>query len=350
MQSKVDILSEREEPRPFEGNSNSAAALSATPIEIAWRPDLSIYASAKFLRAVGDSYGWLGGADETGKVRCILPYTVLKKPGVRMVRFRIETIPMAEGLSLEEERSFLNSAVGYFRSSGADMIIPPSTNALFQTYPTGAIAAPYSSFVIDLRKDEDALFNQMSASHRKKVRHAARGGVQIKCGLEYVQTAHDIIKGTLRRSSLGFMEYARFSHLIHSLGDNVKLFVAEHKGIVRGCTLFPFSSHSAYSLYGGCLEGSESGTMNLLNWEAIRLFRDLGVERFDFVGARRNPEPGSKQEGIMIFKQRFGGELHEGYAWKYPIRRFKYLIYCMGVKYLRGGDIVDQEKHKLPMA
>jgi lipid II:glycine glycyltransferase (peptidoglycan interpeptide bridge formation enzyme) len=87
--------------------------------------------------------------------------------------------------------------------------------------------------------------------------------------------------------------------------------------------------------------------MNLLNWEAIRQFRDLGVNRLDFVGVRINPEKGSKQEGIMIFKQRFGGKLFQGYIWKYSFRPLKFAIYSLAVRLLRGGDIVDHERHKM---
>jgi lipid II:glycine glycyltransferase (peptidoglycan interpeptide bridge formation enzyme) len=88
--------------------------------------------------------------------------------------------------------------------------------------------------------------------------------------------------------------------------------------------------------------------MNLLQWEAIKRFRNLGVKRYDFVGVRINPEEGSKQEGLMTFKQRFGGYLAKGFMWKYSLSPLKYAVYSQAVKYLRGGDIVDAERHKLP--
>ncbi len=265
---------------------------------------------------------------------------------VRMVRFRIETLPLEENLSPEDERRFLNSVVDHFRSVGADMIIPASTNAIFRAYPDGAVAAPYGSYVIDLRKDEESLFSQMSATHRKRTRQASRHGVKIKCGLEYMDSAFDIIKTTLGRSSMRFMAYGAFKSLVHGLGENVKLLVAEHEGVVQGCTLFPFSNYSAYSLYGGSI-AEVPGAMHLLNWEAIRLFRNLGVGRFDFVGVRVNPERGSKQEGIRTFKERFGGQLVQGYMWKYSFHPLRYFVYGLAVRLQRGGDIVDREHHKL---
>ncbi len=321
--------------------------IKATPIPINWHPGLSIYASEPFLKTVGDDYGWLGGTDESGELRCVLPYTVVRKAMLRMVRFRIETIPIAGGVNLEEEKTFLNSVVDHFRAAQVDMIIPASTNAIFRTFPDGAVASPYGSYLVDLRKDEGLLLSQMSATHRKKIRQAINNGVEIKSGIQYMDPGYEIIKAGLKRSSMWFMKYGAFKHLLHGLGDNVKLFVAEHRGVLQGCTVFPFSSNCAYSLYGGSCADMVPGAMNLLNWEAMKEFRKLGVESFDFVGVRIDPAPGSKQEGIRTFKQRFGGELKEGYLWKYSLRRFNYMIYSLGAKILRGGDIVDQEKHKL---
>jgi hypothetical protein len=326
---------------------NRMMLIQASPMPITWNPGQSIYASETFLKTVGDDYGWLGGTDSAGNLRCVLPYTVVRKGVLRMVRFRLETVPMGQGLDIVEEKQFLGKVVEYFRSKGAHAIIPQSTNAIFRTYPEGAIAAPYGSYVIDLRSDEQTLFGRMSATHRKKIRGAAKAGVKIRSGIEHLEVAYDIITATLKRSSMGFMRYRKFRELAVALGDNVKLFVAEHEGAIQGCTLFPFSEYSAYSLYGGSISSAATGAMNLLNWEAIRLFRELGVRRYDFVGVRLNPKPGSKQEGIATFKQRFGGELKQGYIWKYPLHPVMHWVYSIGARLLRGGDIVDQERKKL---
>ena len=87
--------------------------------------------------------------------------------------------------------------------------------------------------------------------------------------------------------------------------------------------------------------------MNLLHWEAMRHFSQLGTSRYDFVGTRIAPEKGSKQEGLKMFKERFGGALSKGYMWKYPIRKWKYELYQLAVGRLRGGDIVDRERRRV---
>lgn len=321
--------------------------MRARQIEIAWHSGLSIYASEKFLRLVGDEYGWLGGLDDSGKLLCILPYTIIRRPFIRMARFRVETISWGDGFAVEEEKKFLNSAAECLRSIGADMIIPATTNSIFRTYPDGADAAPYGTFIIDLRQSENLLWKNMHPNHRNKVSSAARKGVEIRDGIEHLDTTYELIRNSFKRSKIGFMGHGEYSRLIRGLGENVKLYVASYQGHVHGCLVLPYSICSAYALYSGRIPTAESGTMNLLRWEAIRQFREMGVQRFDSVGIRINPDKGSKQEGLKVFKQGFGGQLVQGYMWKYPIHRLKYAIYALAIRQLRGGDIVDRERHKL---
>lgn len=325
----------------------SGIIMKAKPIDIRWHEDLSIYASEPFLRSVGDEYGWLGGFDSQDRLRCVLPYTIISKAVFRMVRFRVETIPIGEELTVGEEKLFLNSVLEYFRARGADLVIPPSTNAIFRTYPDGAVAAPYGTYVIDLNQPEEALLANFNASHRRKVRLAVKAGVQIRDGLEDLELAYRLVRDTFKRSALGFMGYDAFKRLVRGLCENVRVLVAEHRGIVQGCIVVPYSEHSAYYIYGGSIPEPETGAMNLLHWEAIRLFRGLGVKRYDFVGVRINPEPGSKQEGLKMFKERFGGRLIQGYMWKYSFHPLKYFVYGLAIRLRRGGDIVDQELTRL---
>lgn len=320
--------------------------MRAVQVEIDWHPGLSIYASEPFLKAVGDDYGWLGGIDDSGKLRCILPYTIIQKAIVRMVRFRVETIPLGEALEVEEEKSFLNSAIECFRSIGADMIIPATTNTIFRTYPDGAVVAPYGTYIIDLCRPEETLWSGLNSSHRRKVRLAMKHGVQIRSGMEYLNSAYELVRDTFKRSRLGFMGYKEFNRYVLGLNENVKIFVADYQGFVQGCVVIPFSNYSAYYVYGGSIPEPITGAMNLLHWEAIRQFREIGVQRYDFVGVRINPKKGSKQEGLMMFKERFGGQLVQGYMWKHPLRPLKYTVYSLSVRLFRGGDIVDHERHK----
>jgi hypothetical protein len=324
-----------------------SADFRVRPVAISWHPALPIYASEPFLRYAGDEYGWLGGFDNSGQLRCFLPYTILQKPFVRMVRFRVETMPVNGELSIDQERNFLNAVMSYFRSTGADLVIPASTNTIFRTTPDGAVAAPYGSYIVDLTETEEMRWNKLHSKHRNVIRSARKNGVQIKMGLEYIDAAYKMIRETLRRSRMGFLSLKSLNRLVSALADNINVFVAECGGVLQGCAIIPYSAHSAYYLYGGSNNQSVPGAMNLLQWEAMRYFSDQGTRRYDFVGTRIAPKKGSKQEGLKMFKERFGGTLARGYIWKYQFCRWKYELYQLAVRRLRGGDIVDQERLEL---
>jgi hypothetical protein len=333
--TKADMT---KEPKPMQ----------ARPVPINWHSGLSIYASEAFLKTAGDDYGWLGGFDGSGNIRCVLPYSVMRKAIFKMVRFRVEVIPLVDGFTIEDEKSFLTAVVSHFRAAGADMIIPATASTIFRAYPDGADAAPYGTFRIDLTLPEETLWANIHQKHRNVIRNAMKSGVQVRSGMEYLDAAYGMVRETLKRSGLGFQSRDSFMRLVSDLRENVKVFVAEHQGVIQGCAVIPFSGHGAYYVYGGSAPETATGAMNLLHWEAIRQLRERGVRSYDFVGARINPEPGSKQEGLKRFKERFGGQFVQGYMWKYSFQPIKYFLYGTGVRLLHGGDIVDQERHNLP--
>lgn len=319
----------------------------AKKIEISWNPALSVFASEPYLKSVGDDFGWVGGFDESDKLCCILPYTIIRKSILKIVRFRIETIPMDESFSMEQEKDFLNNAMLFFRSLGADLIAPAFNNTLFRTYPDGAIAAPYGSYVVDLTQSEEQLWSNLHQKHRNVIRNAQKKNVQIKIGMEHLDAVYNTIQGTLKRSAMKFMSSAAFEKKVSNLGENVKLIVAEHDGKIQGGAMLPFSEYSAYYVYGGSIPNPLTGAMNFLHWEAMRMFRQAGVRRYDFVGVRVNPEKGSKQDNLRMFKERFGGNLEKGFMWKYSFHPVKYALYYLAARIRSGGDIVDLERHKL---
>lgn len=325
----------------------NANHLRAVPIELKWHPGLPIYACAAVLKADGDEFGWVGGEDEEGRLRCVLPYTLIRKPGLRLVRFRTATIALEAELDLTEEKTFLNNVVLYFRSTSADIIIPSGNTAVFRTFPDGALAAPYGTIIKELDQPEDVLKSEIRKTYRQNIRKAETAGVEIKCGMQYLDASYDLIAQTMKRSDSTFKTPGEFKQKIQSFGDYVKVFVAEHQGVIQGCMVSPYSEHTAYNCYAGSRPEPVLGSMHLLHWEAMRQFRALGVKRFDFQGVRINPDKGSKQEGILNYKQGFGGRLVQGFLWKYSLRPLKAMAYSFAVRLLKGGDFVDQEQHKL---
>ncbi len=318
------------------------------PIAIRWHPGLSVFAKESFLKAVSDEYGWLGGFSETGDLRCALPYTIVRKALFRMARFRVETLPMGRDLPIPEEKSFLNGVTGFLRSMNVDLVIPATTNTLFRTYPDGADAAPYGSYVIDLDQSEEVLWKNIDRITRQNIRSASRAGLVVREASpgEHDQ-AYGLIRETFRRSKLPFMDRNSFGRFLSGLAENGKVLVADDKGLPQSFCVFGYSQYSAYAIYAGNALNQSQGANKLLYWEAIRLFKSLGVRTYDFVGARIHPEKGSKQEALGLFKKRFGATLKQGYIWRYSIHPVKYRLYRCAARLRSGGDIVDAERHKM---
>jgi len=324
--------------------------MNAVPIDLRWHPGLPIFASEDCLRAVGDEYGWLGGFDSTSRLRCILPYTIIRRALVRLVRFRVETIPVGGALDIGEETAFLNSVVRHFRARGADVIVPGTNNAIFRTYPDGADAAPYGSYVIDLTPTEEALWRNIGRITRQNIRTAQKDGVSVRESVAELVAVHALVRDTFRRSNLPFMAYPAFARFVDGLGANGTVRVAEYQGAIQSAVVFAFSDPCVYAVYGGNRADQHQGANKLIYWDAMREFRARGVARFDFYGARVDPPKGSKQEAINALKQRFGATLVRGYMWKYPLSPLRSLAYSVGVRWLRGGDVVDRDRHKLDSA
>jgi hypothetical protein len=325
-------------------------------IDVDWHQNLSIYASSLFLKTVSEEYGWLGGFNESHKLFCVQPFSVIRKGGFRLVRFPTQTVSLNGDLSIESEQQFLNNAVDYFRTIGADVIVPATVNTIFRTYPDGAIVAPYGTHIIDLTQTEEALWNNLHSKHRNVIRNANKKGVKIVTGIEYLPIVFNMVRDSFLRSAQSHVDRMRvdlrmsfdtFRHQVLSLGENIKVMVADYGGIPQGCAVIPFSNYCAYYLHGGSISNPLTGAMNLLIWETIRLFRGLGVHLYDFCGARIDPEIGSKAERIIKFKERFGGKVSLGYMWKAPLRPIKYHLYSLAARIRNGGDLVDQEHHKL---
>ena len=330
--------------------------VKAAPIEIDWHQGLSIYASEAFLKTISNEYGWIGGMDKHGNVLCVLPYSLIRRSIFRLVRFPVETILIQPDLTIDEERVFLNCAMQYFRSIRADLVMPATFNTVFRTFPEGACAAPFGSYVLSLAQSEENLWDNVHSKHRNSIRSAQKRGVTIHTGFEHLPTAYRLTRASFIRSARGTLGKARqylrndfegFKRQVTSLEGNAVVFVAKLGDETQGAAVMHFSEHSAYYMHGGSIDKTVPGAQNLLQWEAILYFKRLGVQYYDFVGARISPEKGSKIEGIMNFKKRFGGTLVQGYMWKYPFHDFRYSLYNLAARLRSSGDVVDQERHKL---
>ena len=315
-------------------------------IDISWNENYSIFASEHYLRSQSNEYGWIGGYDEK-KLYYILPYVKFKNFLYKLVRFPTATIHV-EINRTNNEKEFLEKIIEYFKEKNIDLILPPQTNAIFNTFPDNSSNTEFGTYKIKLKRHEEDLWNNIHSKHKNKIRKGLKSGIQILNDKKYSDIAYSLIRDTLSRSKMKFMPKSSFLRLMNNLKNNLEIFIAFHDNIPQGCAVVPYSKYSAYYLFGGSTNKPSTGSLNYLQWEIMKYFNNKDINYYDMVGARVNPQKNSKLEGIQKFKKRFGAELYKGYLWKYSYNKIKEKGFSIIYKLTRNknGDIIEQENKK----
>jgi lipid II:glycine glycyltransferase (peptidoglycan interpeptide bridge formation enzyme) len=316
-------------------------------INFNWDNNYTIYSSETYLKSKSNNYGWLGGFIDD-ELNFVLPYIIKSKYIFRYLIFTSDTIYIKTSTCIEEEVNFLNKVVEYIRNWKIDFINQPETNVLFNCHPINSQYAPFATYIVELDKNEEDLWNNVHQKHRNVIRNAVNNGVEILIGEAEIEKCYQILNTTMRNAGLKFLSREEFIRLSQSVKDNIEIFYSKFKNEIQGCAVYLYSNHSVYYSYGGNISHPILGANNLLHWEAIKHFKNIGVKYYNFVGARINPKPGSKLEGIQRFKKRFGTETHVGYLWKYIYTHWKYKLFITLLKVRNPqyyGDIIDQENN-----
>lgn len=274
----------------------------------------------------------------------LLAYCIRKKVFVNYILLTSPIVSISN-VHLEQENIFLNNVITFIKRKlpVVDFIITDNTTS-FVNYPTGAEFCKFGSYVVDLMHDEDTLFSKIHSKHRNVIRKAEKDGLIVDHGQIYADVCYEIIKNTYLRQNKE--AYAKeYFNRFKLMGSNVDYWVVKFGNTIQGCAILLWSrGGSSYYLHGGSIEGTHAGAMNYLHWLAMLTMKKRGVRYYDFVGARINPDKGSKLEGIQRFKMRFGGEFKESYFWRYIFHPLKYKLYNSMVNLyltLKGRKLVE---------
>lgn len=289
-------------------------------------------------------YGYVVDGDK------ILPYSVKKRKIFKSVQ--LPCLPV--GCKPEEELKFIDEAVKLISKEVNPDYIYTTATSIFDEYCTKSEYCRFGSYIISLDQTEDEIFGNLHSKHRNVVRKAEKDGLTVDFGPQYAEVCYDLIKDTYGRQGKAAFSREHFASL-KSMSDHVDFWVVKNGEEFQGCAVLLWNKgFSSYYLHGGSAAHPHGGALNLLHWEAIKKMKARGVKYYDFVGARTNPEPGSKLEGIQRFKSRFGGEMKVGYMWRYVNNPLKYRLYTTAVKMytkyvLKDNnyyDIIDEERAK----
>ena len=189
-----------------------------------------------------------------------------------------------------------------------------------------------NTVLINLRQSEEELLAAMKQKTRYNIRLAAKKGVTIRQGnVEKLPELYNMYAQTAVRDGFVIRHEDYYLNTWRAFLDAgmAKILVAEvEEQPISALILFHFNGTCRY-MYGMSTEQFRDLMPNhLLQWEAIRLSKQLGCHTYDMWGAPDVFDESDSMWGVFRFKQGFNGitARHLG-AWDYSPRPLLYKAY-----------------------
>jgi hypothetical protein len=313
---------------------------------------LSVFASVEFLKlkAGSNEYGYFCND------RFALPFFIEKYLHIKRLKFTEAVIKNIElNSEISEQKNFLNDVIELIKKDKiADFIAPPMAHCVFEVVPENTDYIGWGSYVLNLDKqfnsDED-IFKLFPHKYRNRINKGLDEGVKA-VEIEDIETVYEIISDTFKRQKSPYAPSLEFlSNLKKSLGDQVKFVAAYKDDKIQGVVVILVNRFGAFNYYAGSIEKPSNGSLNVLQYEVIRLLINLKVQTYDYMGARLIIKKGSKFEGIQKYKKSVGTELKKGFIFGYIVNDFNHRLFNLMVKSYSfitskeyEGDVILQVK------
>ena len=191
--------------------------------------------------------------------------------------------------------------------------------------------------VIDLTKDLDTIWGNISKSTRNYINRAKRDGIKIRISEDYKEF-YKVYNSFIKRKGIApiFRIFGIGTVYIETMRRHGTLFVAEYNGEILGGMVYleDYPNISAWIAASKRLEvDKEKATLisrasRLIWWEVIKYAKAKGFKEYDFGGifSDEEVEKDGMKRGIRSFKLKFGGK---------TVVRYQYQkIYSKGLKLL----------------
>jgi hypothetical protein len=253
---------------------------------------------------------------------------------IRADRAYLSRGPIPTGAS--ETAARLVACAAWFATRGVGILIsdaevPAETGyaALIERAgfrPTEEVQPSRHRMAVDLAgvADPDALLKSFNATTRNMVRAALKSDLEVAVHdaidaavLARLEAFHRLVEATGRRKQFAVASGARFLDWSRqAMGAGIQVFVearAPDGGIAAAATFYRHGNRWTYALAADDPQYRRSypGAVRLVVWEAMRRALEAGRSEFDLggvdvAGARRRPEPGEPEHGMLTFKESFG--------------------------------------------
>ena len=189
-----------------------------------------------------------------------------------------------------------------------------------------------NSVWIDLHEDEESILEKMKQKTRYNIKLCQKKGVVIRKGVKsdldklFQLYAHTSLRdGFVIRERKYYLDvWMKFMEAEMAIP-----LVAEYEGrILAGLLLFHFGKRSWY-MYGMSSDEHRDLMPNYgLQWEAIRLSKEMGCVKYDLWGAPDVFDGNDRMAGVFRFKMGLGGEVVRLIgAWDFPAQKMEYSLF-----------------------
>lgn len=173
------------------------------------------------------------------------------------------------------------------------------------------------NFVLDLSPSEEELLKNMHQKTRYNIKVAQKKGVNIEISddEQALKTYLKLYFDTTRRQA-----YFGHNEIYHtkvwetfSKTDQIKFIIASYNNTPLTAWMLLIFKDTLYYPYGGSSHlHRDAMASNLVAWEAIKLGKKIGLEKFDMWGALGpDADPKNSWFGFHKFKMGYGGKLVE---------------------------------------
>ena len=146
---------------------------------------------------------------------------------------------------------------------------------------------PSRTIILDLKKTESELLNDMAKKTRQYIRKSAAEDIKIKMirNREELDKCLDVYDLTAKRAGFALHDRGYYYDVFDKLGDYSPIFAAYADKRPIAFLWLAISADTAYELYGGMNDSGQQLRANyMLKWHAIRRCKDWGLRRYDFGG------------------------------------------------------------------
>lgn len=169
---------------------------------------------------------------------------------------------------------------------------------------------PRYSNIIDLTLSEDEILKQMKPKGRYNIKVAQKNGLKSKIGnIDDIPIFYNLLKETGERDGFFLNNIDYYKKMIETL-PYTKLILIYKDDMPLAGGIFSYFHNQALYYYGA----SSNNFRNLMapylmQWEAIRIGKELGCKFYDFMGIANPDDKNDKLAGVTDFKLKFGGNI-----------------------------------------